>query len=71
MTLTMKARPSECAYSFIADAGEVTLERVTGFFGLDEVLTHRWLRRRAGEGYLFRDEFGSYSASCPWPRAGL
>lgn len=66
-----KARPEECGYTYIGDAGPVTLEDVVGFLRLDEPVTERWLRRQAGTGYLYRDETGAYATSCPWPRAGF
>ncbi len=72
MTQTLaKNRPQECTYSFISDAGAVTLGDIVRFLTLDELRTERWLRNRVEAGNLFRDEFGAYRTSCPWPRAGL
>jgi predicted transcriptional regulator len=30
-----------------------------------------WTRAGVEAGFLYRDEFGRYSSSCPWPRIGF
>jgi hypothetical protein len=71
METVHKTRGPECAYSFIGDSGAVTREELVAFLGTREAVADAWLRRRVTAGYLFRDEFGTYSTSCPWPRVGF
>ena len=69
-TLTMTA-VAEWIYSFIGDAGAVTLEELVAFLGLPDFPAEVWLRSQMDAGYVYRDEFGTYSTSCPWPRIGF
>lgn len=69
-TVTM-TRAQECIYSFIGDAGAVTPEELSVFLGLDDFPADVWLRSQVEAGYVFRDEFGAYRTSCPWPRVGF
>ena len=72
MMHTMKlTRVPEHIYSSIGDAGAVTPEELVALLGVDDFPADVWLRRQAEVGYVFRDEFGAYSTSCPWPRVGF
>ena len=68
---TTMTRVEEWIYSFIGDAGAVTPDELVAFLGLDDFRADAWLRSQMEACYLYRDEFGRYSTSCPWPRVGF
>jgi len=65
------ARVQEDIYSLIGDAGPVTPDQLGALLGERDVPMTSWLRSQEAAGYLYRDEFGTYGTSCPWPRIGF
>ncbi len=72
MQTLMKTRTqADSIYSVIGDAGPLSCDEIATLLGEDPRRGGAWVRRHEDAGYIYRDEFGRFSTSCPWPRAGF
>jgi hypothetical protein len=54
-------------YNAIADIGFATPTAITERTGISGEKVSRWLRDQAAAGYLYVDDEGRFSVSCPLP----
>lgn len=71
MVQATKQRYEESPLSFIGDAGALTPREFAAAMRIHAAAAGLWLHRAERCGYLYRDEFGRYSSSCPIPRIGF
>ena len=71
MVQATKQRHEGSPLSFIGDAGALTAPEFAAAMRIHPAAAGLWLHRAEGCGYLYRDEFGRYSSSCPIPRVGF
>jgi hypothetical protein len=51
--------------------GALTAVEIAAKLGISKRMAWAQARLAAQAGYLYRDEFGMFGTSCPWPRVGL